>query len=423
MRKFSIISIGVIIAASSAYFTEAQAQDGESFFSRDRNVSIKERSRPDYETDGLKWGAWTLNPKLDVGFEFNNNIFATATLPENDVIGVVAPFISIESNWSVHSLVLEGDYLRREYFDFSSESVDQYGIRADGRLDLKRNSTVATGASYRFQTEPRTSAGAANRSANPIKFDITSGYVTGNYETGRTQFTGTANLTSTNYNDALLNDGSIADQDFRDLEEFSVEGRAAYAISPSTALFARAELSDQNYDVVAENGNRNGQVYVLNTGADFDISNLIRGEVGLGYFEASFENPLFENVDGISVNAGLEWFPSPLITVGSQATRSIQAAALASSPAFVSTTISGVVDYEYRRNIIISAGLDFADESYEDIDRADQRLSGYIGGSYLLNRSVGISLNLVQSSLKSNGADRQSDFDSTIISFGITLKR
>jgi len=423
MRKSLIISGCITLLISSILCTNAEAQAEESLFSRDRNVSVKERSRPDYETNGLRWGAWTLNPQIEAGVEFNNNIFATETATENDVIAVVTPSSLLESNWSIHYLSVQADYSRREYFDFTDESVSAYGVRADGRLDVKSNSSIGTGAAYRYLTEPRTSAGAANRSAKPIEYDITSGYLTGNYETGRVQLKGLLDFTSSDYDDALLNDGSIADQDFRDVNEISILGRSAYAVSPSTAVFMSAQFIDQDYDFTDLASSRDQTVSIFNVGADFDISNLIRGEIGLGYFDASFESSQFENVDGLSISAGVEWFPTPLITVSSQAARDIRAAALAASPAFVSTSLGGAVDYEFRRNIIFSAGLNYADESYENIDRTDERISGYIGGSYLLNRSIGLSLNVLNSSLTSKGNDRQSDFDSTVISFGITLRR
>ncbi|MCK5908823.1 MAG: outer membrane beta-barrel protein, partial [Caulobacter sp.] len=55
-----------------------QAQDLGSNFKRDKNVSVRQRPRPDYEAAGQKAGGFTLYPRVTADVERNDNIYAVA---------------------------------------------------------------------------------------------------------------------------------------------------------------------------------------------------------------------------------------------------------------------------------------------------------------------------------------------------------
>lgn len=422
-KILSYAFVAVVVATVQMVPQIASAQSEGGLFDRTRNVSVQDRSRPEYESNGIQSGAFIYTPQLAVTAEFDNNIYATETNKINDTIAVLHPSLGVQSTWSVHSLSASANVEHREYLDNGSETVTNYGFSGDGRLDVTGATSVGAGVSYRSGHEPRTSSGAVNRAAEPIHSETVGGYVNGSYETGRTKFTAVAGLDSYDYDDVDVIGGGTADQDFRDQDETNLEGRVDYAISPATAVFARVRYQDQAYKTVGGGGQKNQDGYTLNVGADFDITNLVRGEIGVGYVERSFENPAFAKVDGFSFSGNVEWFATPLVTVSANADRSIKAAAIAASPAYIATDFGGSVDYEYRRNIILSAGGSYGRENYQGIDRLDKRGSLYVGANYFLNRNVGLSLNVETSSLKSTGVDRQSDFDGVRVLFGLTLRR
>ncbi|PHR94193.1 MAG: hypothetical protein COA69_00930 [Robiginitomaculum sp.] len=416
-----VISFVVVAASLQMLPQVAYAQSGENLFDRNRNVSVKDRPRPEYDSGGVQVGAFTYSPQLVTNVEFDNNIFATDTNKINDIIIVVQPSVGVQSTWAVHSLSLAADVDHREYTDFGTETVTNYGLSGDGRLDITGSASLGAGVAYRKASEPRTSSGAVNRAAEPVRYDTKSAYISGSYETGRTKFTGLASLGNYDYDDVDLIGGGNADQDFRDQDETNIEGRAAYAISPATAVFARVRYQRQDYASTGVQRDQDG--YTLDVGADFDLTDLVRGEIGIGYLERSFKNPAFDKISGFGFSGNLEWFASPLVTVGANVDRSIRAAALAASPAYTATSFGSSVDYEWRRNIILSAGATISEDKYEAIDRLDKRHSLYVGANYLLNRYVGFSANIVNSHQKSTGVDRQSDFDDVKVVFGLTLRR
>jgi len=97
--------------------------------------------------------------------------------------------------------------------------------------------------------------------------------------------------------------------------------------------------------------------------------------------------------------------------------------ALLNSPAFIDTGLSAAIDYEYRRNIILSAGAEFNEEDYQVIDRKDERKIFYVNGEYLMNRYISASIGIEQQSLNSIGESAQTDFDKTRLVIGVKFRR
>jgi len=420
---FRLLIVAVWIAVFTAAPASAQALN-DSLFKRDRNVSVKERPKPGYTTDGIPAGSFRIQPTLDLQTEFNNNIFATDTNKQSDTIFIIAPSIEAKSDFGRHELIFGGNIRHQEYADVGSESYTDLGANIDGRLDVKRGTYINAGTNYQQAHESRSAAGIASGSVEPIEFDITNFYGEAVHETGRIRASASAGFGKWNYEDGELVGGVVADQDFRDRDIIDAGLRVDYAISPDTAVFARARYQDQQHDFIVPGGiprDQNG--YIFDVGADFDITNLIRGEVGVGYINRKFDAPATPDFDGLSYSAKVDWFATPLITVSGNGSRSVNASGIVASPAFVDTSVGINADYEYRRNIIFSAGYQFSDQKYRGIDRADKRNTLSAGATYLMNRNVGFTAGIVRNSLSSNGALAQSDFGITQVRFGLTLKR
>jgi hypothetical protein len=405
--------------------TSAWAQDsGEGLFQRDRNVSVKERPKPGYQTDGIRSGSFWIKPELTLQAEFDDNIFATDVNEESDVIAVLAPSVKLESDFSRHAIEAFADLESRQYSDFDSESRTDFGVGTKGILDVQRGTKLEAGAEYRQMHENRTAAGVINGALEPIEYQRTNFFINGSRESGRARLEATADFSKTNFDNAILAGGAVGDQNFRDVDELQLGLRGDYAISPDTSVFARIRYSDRENDTLPNNGVTRDQTgYIIDVGADFDLTNSVRGEVGIGYIKQNYDAPLLDDFDGLSYTGSVEWFATPLITVVVDGSRTARPSGLLASPGFVDTRVGVSADYEWRRNIIFSSGYSYRDENYQGIDRSDNRNSLFIGGTYLMNRYVGFSANYIYSDLNSSGAFSQADYGINKILFGITLRR
>lgn len=403
----------------------AQVMEADSMFARDRNVSVSERPRPEYDPAGVQNGAFVFFPELTLGAEFSDNIFGTPSNEQSDVIGVFNPAVRFQTTWSRHSLTGGVSVTRREFLDFSDESVWNATGGVDGRLDINREANLSAGARYSSLTEPRTSAGAAGSAAVPIEYETFAGYVGGERAAGRVRLQGRFDLGTFDYQDAPLFGGAIADQDFRDRSEYTYTARGDVAISPDTAVFARARLNTRDYDLTppAVPLQRDSNGATLDVGADFDIRGVARGVVGVGYTEQDYDDASLPDIDGLSVEGLVEWFPTPITTITVTASRSVSDSAVAGSGGFFATSVGFNVDHELRRNVVVFAGASLSEDDYAGIDRIDERVNFAAGVTYFMNRTAGIRAAYNYEQQDSSGAQGNQDFTRNIVGISLVLRR
>ncbi|WP_428152560.1 outer membrane beta-barrel protein [Brevundimonas sp.] len=391
----------------------AQTQDAAvDNFSRSRNTSVSQRTRPDYEALGIRAGAFLVYPRLELSAETNDNIYATGAGEVDDTILHVRPELAVESGWSQNFL---SAYVRgsiNRYGDNEDENTEEFGVGTAGRIDVTRQSNIGFGADYVSTFEPRTAPSAPRNAVAPTELDTAQTYVSASRSSGNVKLTGRADWRSFDYADGRDGLGAVIDQDNRDRDVASLSGRVDFAISPDTAFFFQATGNQRTYDVAstvaAPNRDSRGAEFLF--GANFELSAVVRGEVAAGYIEQSFDEAVFDDVEGFGARAQLEWFPSELTTVNVAAGRTIEDTPLTGVGAFVSSSTSIGIDHELLRNVILNARLTWSQDEYEGVDREDTRLGANIGGTYLINRNLGVNASFSTLDTESSGAARDQDF-------------
>ena len=413
MRARLVLISGLLMTMSAPSALAQVGSAGEGMFARDRNESVLQRPRPDYDSGGTQVGAFIYKPSVVLGLEYTDNVFAAADQEEEDVIAVFNPSISAQSTWSRHGLSADASATRREYLDFSDESVWNYDVGALGRLDIVRDTFLEVAGTYAHLTEPRTSAGAAGQAAEPIEYDT--GLIGAEFQrtVNRIRLQAGADWSTRDYDDAVLFGGGVADQDFRDRDQMLYQVRGDYAVSPDTALFARIKYNDRDYDLSPPSVPllRDSEGYVAEVGADFDLGGLARGAIAVGYLEQDYESPAFSTIDGLSVDALVEWFPTQLTTVTFRGGRSVEDAAIQGAAGYLSTNVSATVDHELRRNLIVSATVQLSEDDYDGIDRTDERFNAELAATYFLNRNMGVRASVSRFEQDSSGSAGNQDYE------------
>ncbi len=395
----------------------------ESAFVRDRNISVQDRPRPEYESQGIRRGAFIWRPSLTSFLAYSDNIFATDDSEETDGVLTLQPEIRVASDWQSNRIDAFANLLHQEYFENSGENTTGYALGVSGQLDASRAVRFEAGVDHRRAHEGRTSIGASRVSVDPIAFDQTNVFLGAVREVGRSRFSVDGTLLRTDYEDAALPDDTEIDQDFRDQTQLGIAVRADYALSPETAFFARVGYTDVDHDQLPTTGlDRDRETINGRAGVDFELTRAVRGQVGLGYFNTNFFAAELDDVDGFGFDAELEWFATPLITLIASGERGTRSSELLISPATTQTQFGLEVDYEYRRNIIFSAGYNYSDDDFNFVDRADERNDFFLNTRILLNPKVGLEARATHRSLDSRGAFAQSDFDEVRLLFGLRLQ-
>ena len=415
---------GAVLAQSTTGTLNNVAAQSADIFARDRAVSVRDRPRPEYEALGVRAGTFTVYPRVQVDAEHSDNVFAVATGEQSDWVVKIKPEVALESGWSRHAVSGYARATISRNVDFESENTNDYGAGAAGRLDISRASNIAAGADYARLTEPRTSSNTPSSTGDPIAYDLTAAYLAGTQIRGRTKLSARGDVRQFDYKDGRTLGGAVVDQDNRDRTVSSLTGRGDYAISPATAVFVQATVNKRAYDQPGTLAlpARDSDGYELLAGANFEVGALARGEVAVGYISQTFDSPSYDKIDGFGARAQLEWFPSQLTTVTATGSRTIEDAGITGAAGYLSTAVGVAVDHELMRNVLLNANLTYTSDEYEGIDRTDDRLQASASATYLVNRTLGISLAASHFEQSSGGLNRGVDFDVNRLSLSLVAQ-
>lgn len=430
MNRSILVATAALIIAPGAALAQsvggslAGAAEAQSNFRRDRNVSVRSRPHPEYEAIGLRTGAFMVFPKISASVEANDNVFATPSDRQDDIIGRFTPEIAVNSLWSRHALSGYARAVVNRYADLSTENTDDYSAGLQGRLDVLRAAQVNLNADWSRLTEPRTSATSEGQ-ARPVQYELTSATLSGMREFNRLRLSGRLEARNFIY---LARPGNRP-QDDRDRLQTTATLRADYAVSPDTALFVQVAGNRRAYRL--ENPpptafpdfvDRDSQGVEALVGANFEISNLARGEVGFGYLRQTFDRPDFAPIKGLGARGQIEWFPTQLMTVTVNGARTVEDAGVIGSSGYVSSNVGLQVDYELLRNLILSGQLGYGEDDYKGVSRLDKRTSAGLSATYLLNRHTGVTVAYTRQEQDSHGSAGGEDFKVNKIGATLTLQ-
>jgi hypothetical protein len=431
----ALLSALIVGGAAAVMAAPAMAQDpapppqvqppaapSQSLFARDRNVSVSERPHPGYDPTPVQLGGFTALPKLDAGIEYNDNIYATQNAKKSDEIWTVNPEVDLLSNWNRNALQAFVRSASRFYSNYSSESTTDYQLGAAGRLDVG-NGQLAAGGDTGELTEPRTSPNASS-STKPVRYQQSDAFATGVQDFNRVRLTGRFDLQNLDYHNGsdALNHSVLEDD--RDHTLYTYAGKAEYAVSPDTSVYVAASYNDHEYRLSppVSPTNRNSRGEQVNGGASFDLTNVIRGDVQIGWMQQDFSSHTFQRYSGFSALGRVEWFPSQLTTVTLTGSRQIQDSAAFGAAVYVAGSGNVQIDHELLRNVILTGRVGYEDDAYQGTARDDKITSAYIGARYMMNRLVGFNVGYSYIDETSSGAARGPIFQDNRITAGTTLR-
>jgi len=403
-RVASVLGALVLMAtATAAVADDATDFATPDFYGRGKNTSVMERERPDYDAIGIHAGGFTLFPKLQLGAIATDNVLdvpsspnsTPPTSPKSAVGFVVAPSISAQSNWGRHSLTVSANVAETVY-SLSSEDTTTAGVRADGRIDVHDESHIDLGADVERAVLPRGGSTSQVVEANPVPFNYETTYARGVYGVDRVRGTLEADFANFDFQDVpRVGGGTPVDEAIRNFYQDRVLGRGEYALSPDAALFVSVSEGQEIYaSGTAQFPARNATETRVLGGANFDLTALARGEIGLGYVDRDYTNGVYRPLKGLAVSSKIEYFPTQLLTITFIGQRLVEDSAFNTASGYFKNFASLGADYEFKRNIILSLLGSLEQDTFQGAPRTDDAASIAASGKYLVNRNVGIGATL-----------------------------
>ena len=185
-------------------------------------------------------------------------------------------------------------------------------------------------------------------------------------------------------------DGSVINQDARDGQIYALHGRIDYAISSTLGWFGGVEGNQR--DIRGTPGHTlDSQGYRALSGVTVGLSNLITGEFGAGYVQQRFDDPSIGTIEGPSYRAMLTWRPTRLLDVHFNAEQLVTQTSDTSATGVLANAVQLGLDYELRRNVIVSLGGRLRERPFFGQLRKDNVITSDTRIKYLVNRFAAVS--------------------------------
>lgn len=421
LTKFGLlacVAVGPMVSASIAQ---------DDYFSRDKYEAVMDRRQPEFDPEPIRLGAFKVVSRAEAGLSSDSNVFASGTNEQSDVIARIGVSVNARTDWSNNEVQLTLGTFHNEYLDQDSLSNDDLRAKVRGRLDVSRNFSVAASVFAESRSEPLQNFANSVGLDGPAEFTNTGAQLEASYKTGRLRIDADARQTSVNFKDAKIIGGGIFDQDFRDRSLTNARARLTYAVTPNFALFGQGSVYNTEYDQTQIVNNvpisRDNEGYRIQTGANFELTSLVRGDIAVGFFSNDNKNPLRPDIDGLSLDGRMIWFPTQLTNITFRADRRVVDLGLVESPTGLATGLGVRVDHELKRNIILSADVRAEQHDFDEISRTDDVLNIGLIGTYKMNKRVAFEGFVRRLSRDVSGTSQNAllSTDANLIGIGIKL--
>lgn len=297
--------------------------------------------------------------------------------------------MTVNSDWNNHALNATAYLNEGLYASHSDEDYTDFGLLADGRIDIQRSAYLFGGGSAEHLHEDRGSENAIVTAVEPTEYDRYAANIGGTYKPNRLGVTAEGNWLQLDYDNDTNAAGAVINNADRDRNEYRERLRVGYDVQPGYTAFVQGSLNQRDYDQTPDdNGfNRNSDGYRVNAGMAVSLTNLIDAEFFGGYLAQDYDDPAFSDIGTFDVGAAVLWSVNPLTSVTATLSRTVQETVQAASSSYIATVAEVGVDYELRRNILVGMTGMFANNDYQGISRDDDVWRIGLNGKYLINRN------------------------------------
>jgi len=383
MKKFAPVACVSVAALLAADHAVAQ------------NLDVVKRPRPGYDAVGIPAGSFIVFPHAELSVEYDSNIYAEATNEQDDFIAVLPLGVDVDSDWNNHALNLfaEGEF--GFYGDNSDEDYEDYAVGFDGRIDVQRSFHIFGGSTFRHLHQDRGSPDRETSTIEPIEFDRTEANLGVTWKPNRLGVTIEGLYHHFDFDDATRNDGEVLNNDDRDRERMTGRLRVSYDLQPGYAAFVQGSYNEVEYANTPDDKGlvRDSDGFNFRGGVEFDITDVVSGDVFIGYKENDYTDEDLDDVDIVDVGGNILWGVTPLTTVRINLSRSIEETTQDNSPGYIATDVGIGIDHELRHNLLVGGTFGYVNNDYESIARDDDILSLSLRTTYMIDRTFQVGAN------------------------------
>ncbi len=309
-------------------------------------------TRDPLETKGMRVGAFTLRPSLEVDGVYSDNVNQTEANHVSAFGLRVAPSLRLRSNWVRHELNVTAN---GEFITWDNGGGKDATLSADARLrvDVRRTTQVVAEASYGLGEEDTTT----KRLQHDLLLKGTLAH-----ELGRVRVELSAGAGRTFYTAPLSGGSSGSDDDYTVPEvSLRISKQSGSILRPYLELGADMRIHDRKRDDAGLERDSRGAY--LEAGIGFSPSAIWSGYLGVRAVVRDYEDPSLQSVLGAGLVGELMWRPTRLTEVRLQSSFDIDETTDAGVSGVRKYKLTLTPRHALRRNVIVKGtlGLEYSD--------------------------------------------------------------
>jgi len=353
------------------------------------DTPVKTRQQPGYEPVGIRSGAWMFVPSLMVGEYYDSNVYSSNIMKRSDAVTVVSPQLHAYSLWSDHGLDIQAGTISNLYANNTGLNQTDASVRARGWWNIQHDLQLLTSFQSAYLHDGVGTLSSPANAVEPTPYTLNSADVTLRKQFNRLTGSLGMRIDSYDYGSTVALNGSTINQSQRDGQIYWGHGRLDYAISPKLNVFAAGEVNHRDLSGLPDQSwNSNG--YRVLAGVNVEFTHLISGEFGGGYAQQNFVASTIPNISGPAYRALLTWRPTRSIDVNLMAEQIVTQTSPTLTTGIIADLLQLAVDYEVRRNVVLSvAGARELDKFVADV-RRDQVYTVDTRLKYMLSREASV---------------------------------
>jgi hypothetical protein len=426
--KNCVYGAGALVVSLGSQAVRAQdvsaSPTAGSQFDRQRTLAVNQRVQVGYEEIGLRTNGFVLYPRLKTQVAYDDNVRAVQDGRDGDFGFSVEPSVRAVSEWSRHQLGLTASATATRFAKLKTENTETYAVRGEGRYDAGDEIRLYGYVGYRRDVERRSAPGALRNSLKPLAYKTATAGAQLTWQGNRLRLAADASAAKINYDEVrTFGGGQLDSRDF-DRKRYQAGLRADYAITADLAVLVTGTISKIDYNPATNSltPDRTATKAELLAGLSFEFTDLLRGEVAVGYINQNFQSGAIRDFSGFGGRALIEYFPSRLTSVTFEASRTLQDAGNPLSPSYRRSRVGLRVDHELYRYVVVSAFADYESDQFQLPARTERRPHAGASAQYLVNRHATLFTRFDHLRVTTRPAEIGRRLTDSVISVGILLK-
>ena len=198
-----------------------------------------------------------------------------------------------------------------------------------------------------------------------------------------------------------------------------MKNRWTYEDVPGSRFFLEPSINIQEFVDSFDDDDLNSDSvgWQLLAGLTIDYSGITFLEFNAGYATRSFTDFNFSEVDGLTMDGKITWNVTGLTTVTAGIHRNFEGTNLAGASQIIATGGDLQVDHEMLYSLLLSAGMTYEINEFEESERSDTDWEGFLGFRYFMNREVHFRGDIRHTERSSS--ELGSSFDNNTVTFRI----